>query len=117
MGERLMGDNRVNRGGSWNSNAQNCRSANRNRNNPSNRNNNLGFRLVPLFSTRKCLNIGAYACQYRLQFASRPLPRTIAMTAIVKYENGCRATFNRGSAPWPFFLIVNTHYLIKNKGG
>ncbi|MBN1507852.1 MAG: SUMF1/EgtB/PvdO family nonheme iron enzyme [Sedimentisphaerales bacterium] len=40
------GDNRVNRGGSWNNNARNCRSANRNRNTPGNRNNNLGLRLA-----------------------------------------------------------------------
>ncbi|MDP7132634.1 MAG: SUMF1/EgtB/PvdO family nonheme iron enzyme, partial [Planctomycetota bacterium] len=40
------GENRVNRGGSWNNSARNCRSANRNRNNPGNRNNNLGFRVV-----------------------------------------------------------------------
>jgi formylglycine-generating enzyme required for sulfatase activity len=39
------GSNRVNRGGSWNNNARNCRSANRNNNTPDNRNNNLGFRL------------------------------------------------------------------------
>jgi hypothetical protein len=39
------GSNRVNRGGSWNNNAMNCRSANRNNNTPENRNNNLGFRL------------------------------------------------------------------------
>ncbi|MCF1182037.1 SUMF1/EgtB/PvdO family nonheme iron enzyme [Marichromatium gracile] len=32
------------RGGSWNNNARNCRSAYRNRNEPDNRNNNLGFR-------------------------------------------------------------------------
>ncbi|MDY6831966.1 MAG: hypothetical protein SWC96_09005 [Thermodesulfobacteriota bacterium] len=38
----------MNRGGGWNNNAQNCRSANRNRNEPDNRNNNLGFRLVCL---------------------------------------------------------------------
>ena len=37
---------RVLRGGSWNNNAQNCRTANRNNNTPSNRNNNNGFRLV-----------------------------------------------------------------------
>jgi formylglycine-generating enzyme required for sulfatase activity len=36
----------VNRGGSWNNNAQNSRSANRNNNTPTNRNNNIGFRLV-----------------------------------------------------------------------
>ena len=40
------GANRVNRGGSWNNNARNCRSANRNNNTPDNRNNNLGFRLL-----------------------------------------------------------------------
>ncbi|QYX34249.1 SUMF1/EgtB/PvdO family nonheme iron enzyme [Sphaerospermopsis torques-reginae ITEP-024] len=34
------------RGGSWNNNPQNCRSANRNRNTPDNRNNNVGFRVV-----------------------------------------------------------------------
>ncbi|NWH04813.1 hypothetical protein HXW94_07405 [Desulfobacter latus] len=34
------------RGGSWNNSARNVRSANRNRNTPDNRNNNLGFRLV-----------------------------------------------------------------------
>jgi len=37
---------RVLRGGSWNNNARNCRSANRNRNNPDNRNNNNGFRVA-----------------------------------------------------------------------
>ncbi len=34
------------RGGSWNSNAQNVRAAYRNGNEPGNRDNNLGFRLV-----------------------------------------------------------------------
>lgn len=34
----------MNRGGSWNNDARNCRSANRNNNEPENRNNNLGFR-------------------------------------------------------------------------
>ena len=42
----MTGSNRVIRGGSWNNNAQNCRSANRNNNNPDNRNNNIGFRLA-----------------------------------------------------------------------
>ncbi|MEA5464353.1 SUMF1/EgtB/PvdO family nonheme iron enzyme [Leptothoe sp. PORK10 BA2] len=34
------------RGGSWNNNPDNCRSANRNRNARDNRNNNIGFRVV-----------------------------------------------------------------------
>jgi len=42
----LSGSNRVNRGGSWNNTPVNLRSANRNNNTPSNRNNNLGFRCV-----------------------------------------------------------------------
>jgi formylglycine-generating enzyme required for sulfatase activity len=37
---------RVVRGGSWNNNPQNLRAANRNRNTPDKRNNNLGFRLA-----------------------------------------------------------------------
>lgn len=43
-GDRL--ETRVVRGGSWNNNDQNVRSAYRNRNNPNNRNNNKGFRVV-----------------------------------------------------------------------
>ncbi|MFH7243554.1 MAG: SUMF1/EgtB/PvdO family nonheme iron enzyme [Spirulina sp.] len=34
------------RGGSWNNNPRNCRSACRNNNNPGDRNNNIGFRVV-----------------------------------------------------------------------
>ena len=45
-GSVLRGSNRVNRGGSWNNSARNCRSANRNNNSPDNRNNDNGFRLV-----------------------------------------------------------------------
>lgn len=37
---------RVLRGGSWNNNARNVRSANRNNNDPTNRNNNVGFRVA-----------------------------------------------------------------------
>jgi len=40
------GSNRVKRGGGWNNNARNARAANRSRNEPDNRNNNLGFRLA-----------------------------------------------------------------------
>lgn len=45
FGSDSQGSQRVNRGGSWNNDAQNCRSANRNCNAPDNRNNNLGFRV------------------------------------------------------------------------
>ena len=43
---RPTGSNRVIRGGNWNNNANNCRSANRNSNNPANRKNNLGFLII-----------------------------------------------------------------------
>jgi hypothetical protein len=43
---RIEGSNRVIRGGSWNNDAENCRTANRNNDHPDNRNNNNGFRLV-----------------------------------------------------------------------
>jgi len=39
-------EGRVLRGGSWNNNQNNARVAGRNRNNPNNSNNNIGFRLV-----------------------------------------------------------------------
>lgn len=35
----------MNRGGSWNNDARNCRSSYRNNNDPDNHNNNIGFRL------------------------------------------------------------------------
>ena len=48
-GEALLdkqGENRVTRGGSWNSNARNCRCAYRYGWHPDTRNHNVGFRLV-----------------------------------------------------------------------
>ena len=44
----LKASNRVLRGGSWNNNGRNVRSAYRNHNEPDNRNNNTGFRLSQL---------------------------------------------------------------------
>lgn len=47
VGDRSKaGVKRVVRGGSWNNNGRNVRSAIRNRNEPDDRNNNLGFRLA-----------------------------------------------------------------------
>jgi hypothetical protein len=42
----IQGDNRVLRGGSWNNDATNLRSANRNNDDPWNRNTNNGFLLL-----------------------------------------------------------------------
>ena len=47
------GSNRVIRGGNFNNNAQNVRSANRNNNSPGNRNNNIGVRLLSTGSSPK----------------------------------------------------------------
>ena len=41
-----MGSNRVLRGGSWANDASNCRCAYRNHNDPDNRNDDIGFRVV-----------------------------------------------------------------------
>ncbi|MCP4379008.1 MAG: SUMF1/EgtB/PvdO family nonheme iron enzyme [bacterium] len=46
----VSGSNRVIRGGDWNNDAGNCRAAYRNDNDPGNRNDNIGFRLL---STRR----------------------------------------------------------------
>ncbi|MBN1610949.1 MAG: SUMF1/EgtB/PvdO family nonheme iron enzyme [Polyangiaceae bacterium] len=52
---------RVNRGGSWNNNdPSNVRAANRNRNDPANRNNNLGFRCART-ATPACSTVTAVA--------------------------------------------------------
>ena len=54
FGDGPSGTQRVNRGGSWNNTPGNVRAANRDRNSPGNRNNNLGFRpaLAPQLNPR-----------------------------------------------------------------
>lgn len=52
MGAQAKGQNRVLRGGSWNNNGRNLRSAYRNGNEPDNRNDNIGFRLAQLTGYR-----------------------------------------------------------------
>ncbi|MBF0626344.1 MAG: SUMF1/EgtB/PvdO family nonheme iron enzyme [Magnetococcales bacterium] len=66
------GSNRVNRGGSWNNNPANVRSANRNNWNPGNRNNNLGFRLA---STTPRQTGRVYGSCLRAQGLSKPSSR------------------------------------------
>jgi hypothetical protein len=69
---------KVLRGGSWNNKANNVRSANRNRNNPDNRNNNRGFRCA---SRSLCLARGrmshVYARTTRPQENSSPRSRFV----------------------------------------
>ena len=62
----IESSNRVLRGGSWNNSAANCRVANRNNNDPSNRNSNNGFRVVLSQLKRK----GGYPLLNRLSFLS-----------------------------------------------
>ena len=69
-GDDRPGSNRVKRGGNWNNNAQNCRSANRNNNWPDNRNNNIGFRLV---SSSRCQIAGVYGGPRRAPVMTRSL--------------------------------------------
>jgi len=66
------GSGRVVRGGSWNNEARNCRSANRNRNLPDNRDNNLGFRLL---STERRLSGRVHGFGPRASGMSRPRSR------------------------------------------
>jgi formylglycine-generating enzyme required for sulfatase activity len=49
------GSNRVLRGGCWINNSSNCRVAYRNYNEPDNRNNDAGFRLLSSLLRRKCI--------------------------------------------------------------
>ena len=67
---------RVLRGGSWNNNRNNVRAAYRNRNNPDNRNDNIGFRVVVRTFFHKCRNCGAVSGQ----------PHRVAPTASPRRE-------------------------------
>ncbi len=64
----ILKTRRVLRGGSWNNTPQNLRSANRNRNTPDNRNNNIGFRIASTASRpeRVCL-VQCTVCQEAVQ--------------------------------------------------
>ena len=59
---KITGSNRVIRGGSWNNNAQNLRSGNRNNDDPGNRNNNVGFRLVSTLQNGQKMSFKDYIC-------------------------------------------------------
>jgi len=63
------------RGGSWNNNAQNCRSAIRNNNEPDNRNNNLGFRLASSRQRPDALGLRIHRLRQCPDHRPGPVPR------------------------------------------
>ena len=69
---------RVLRGGAWNNNPDNLRSANRNNNTPDNRNNNIGLRCVVVSeSARRCLARGANLARCGVgNWPAPPVPRS-----------------------------------------
>lgn len=85
----------MNRGGSWNNNPRRVRAANRNRNAPDNRNDNLGFRPARPPAMPGITGVMAPASAVRVTM--RPLPgrpRTgrpnrVARTAVAGAGSGC----------------------------
>ena len=77
------------RGGNWNNNAKNCRSANRNNNSPGNRNNNLGLRLS-VHGTVRC----------RMSIDIRPVqPVTLCPGARLELDGFRRISMSRRRHP------------------
>ncbi|WP_420156203.1 formylglycine-generating enzyme family protein [Thermoleptolyngbya oregonensis] len=72
------------RGGSWNNNPAFCRSANRNRNTPHNRNNNIGFRVVCVFPCTLWCQSRWMAIRRACERESRPAPAMFAIQNIQK---------------------------------
>jgi len=69
------------RGGSWNNDANNCRSANRNRNTPDNRNTNNGFRVC--LSVPAAQGTGWMSLTEPDDARTRPSGRVTPVTALV----------------------------------
>jgi len=77
LGQTTKGSNRVIRGGSWNNDPQNCRSANRNNNAPGNRNNNIGLRLANT------------ACCRKPEFYGNPVRAAVSVQSFVRHPDLC----------------------------
>ncbi|MGF1486572.1 MAG: SUMF1/EgtB/PvdO family nonheme iron enzyme, partial [Prochloraceae cyanobacterium] len=75
----------IKNGGSWNNNPNNCRSAYRNNNNPGNRNNNIGFRVVRLAPSTLLVSELANGNLSSVLFEeSRPVPVTSIICFVQK---------------------------------
>ncbi len=68
-GTLQQGQNRVLRGGSWINNGRNLRSANRNANEPDNRNDNIGFRLAGASLAGGSINQQCYLFRLDLSYS------------------------------------------------
>ena len=68
FGTLQKGQNRVLRGGSWNNNGRNLRSANRNANEPDERNHNIGFRLAGALLAGGSINQWRCLFRFRLNY-------------------------------------------------
>ncbi len=96
------------RGGAWNNNERNARCANRNRNNPDNRNDNNGFRVVVsmLFYPGQAVSLPHMPEVRRAHgFAAeakknRGAPSWLARTFFLKNRQGWSQANNSRPAPW-----------------
>lgn len=77
------GPNRVIRGGSWNNNAVNLRSANRNNDDPGKRNSNVGLRLVSTRNRQEGSSTD-YPCVHRPRPGHHPAPISLGWTNKLK---------------------------------
>ncbi|MBM3952953.1 MAG: hypothetical protein FJ311_16080 [Rhodospirillales bacterium] len=93
---------RVLRGGSWNNNPRNLRSANRNRNTTDNRNNNNGFRVA---STHRCLSRAVHGRRGRASVRPGPamMSRLRPLRASARIGARLALVQTRGRVPLRFF--------------
>jgi hypothetical protein len=84
------------RGGSWNNNAENCTAANRNRNEPGNANNNVGFRLLaaPPAPGQRRRNRPAFLLHAATAWTNASVPRLV----LVARANAPGAAFSSGES-------------------